>query len=171
MQRRKMIYTYIAAALVLEALLFGCGAKPAAKPSASASPSAESTPVSTSSPSPSPSPTPTVPPVGTVIDGWVVGIPAYVPRFSYGTIDRSQSKITEGSVGSLFALCITGVTKADLEAYAKTLETAGFTSALAEINTTYTMTASLDGDWTNATLVITLNEQTGVANYSLGVPV
>jgi hypothetical protein len=127
--------------------------------------------LATASAAPTPSPTPTAPPKGTVVDGWVVGIPGYVPRFSCGSIDHSQSKIVEGSVSSVFSVCFKGVDKAGVDAYAAALTGKGFVVATAEIGTTYTLTASLDGDWDTATLVITLTETDGVAYYVLGVPV
>jgi hypothetical protein len=173
----------IALAALLAVSSAGCVAKPAGtqasggkagtamSASSSAQHSAAEKPTTSPTALPTPSPTPTEPPVGTILDGWVVGIPDYVPRFAFGTIDRSQSKIVEGSVGSLFTLCFNGVTKTNLDGYATALKSAGFVVATGEINMTYTLTASLGGEWINATLVLTLNEGTGAAVYSLEVPV
>lgn len=143
-------------------------ASPSVKPSSSPSAAPSYSPAASPSPSPSPSPTP--PAVGTIVDGWVVGIPDYVPRFPCGTIDRDQSKILQGSAETVFTLCFRGVARADLDAYVTALKSAGFTAAAEEINATYTLTASLGGDWNKATLVITLFAD-GTATYSLDVSV
>lgn len=155
-------------------------AKPSATPAASAAATGSAAPASASptasasatpSPAPTPTPSPTDTPEGTIVDGWVVGIPDYVPKFGYGTLDKNQSKIVEGSVSSVFNLCFKSVGKKDLDAYAGTLKNSGYIVAVAEIGATYTLTASLDRDMDTATLVITLSEAEGVAVFTLGAPV
>jgi NADPH-dependent curcumin reductase CurA len=101
----------------------------------------------------------------------VYGIPDYVPKFTYGALDKSQSKIVEGSISSVFNLCFNGVIKTDLDAYAEVLKSKGFVVAIGEIGSTYTLTASLERDREIATLVITLAEAKGIAVFTLGAPV
>jgi hypothetical protein len=162
----------LAAAAAVALLLSGCSGGEAPEgehesASATASPSIPPTPT----PSPTPSPTPTRVPKGVMEGGWVTGIPDYVPKFEYGTLDRANSKIVEGSVSSVFNLCFRGVGKADVDAYCKKLEAAGYLAASAEIGNTYTLTASLERNHEIATLVVTLSEAEGVAIFTLGAPV
>lgn len=136
----------------------------------SAMPSAITATTHSPTPAPTPTPSPTETPKGDIIHGWVSGIPAYVPRFVYGEIDISQSKITEGSISTVFHLFIKGVEMADMDEYAIELKNAGYIVAVAELGNTYTLTASKDFGWNFVSLVITLAEGDGIAVYTLDVP-
>lgn len=187
---RQHKFTWIALLAAAILLLSGCGGGEAPKgtgasheataasgetagASESASSKASTTPSPSPSPSPSPtpSPTPTRTPKGITKDGWVTGIPDFVPKFTYGTIDIPNSKIVEGPVSSVFNLCFRGVTRENIDAYAKLLEAEGYTFASAEIGNTYLLTASLEKKRELATLVITLSLSEGIAIFTLGAPV
>jgi hypothetical protein len=162
---------YIVFSIILAASLAGCGGRQAAAsgiPEESATVSASA---AAATPSPNPTPKTTEPPKGTIVDGWIAGIPDYVPRFSYGSIDRRQSSIVEGSISTVFKLCYTGVLREDVDAYAGALRNKGFDVAAAEIGDTYTLIASKDFGWGAATLVITLDGAAGTAVYALEAPV
>jgi hypothetical protein len=122
-------------------------------------------------PAPTPATTSGEPSKGTLVDGWVTGIPDAVPKFSFGTIDRKQSSIIEGAFGTVFHLCYTGVHREDIDAYAQTLMQKGFAVAKGEIGDTYTLTASLKLDWGKVTLIVTLTDASGMATYALDAPV
>ena len=74
-------------------------------------------------------------------------------------------------MSSVFNLCYKGVTKENIDAYAKLLEEEGYTFASDEIGSTYLLTASLDRKRELATLVITLSLSEGIAIFTLGAPV
>lgn len=122
-------------------------------------------------PAPTPAPTPQETPKGQVHDGWVSGIPDYVPRFSCGMLDIKQCRIGEASINTVFQLCFTGVRRADIDGYHKALKAAGYAAAAVEIGDTYMLTASKDFGWNSVSLVITLTEADGVVTYALDAPV
>jgi hypothetical protein len=155
----------IAILLILTFIAAGCG-----KPAFAGNPSPSASPLSPT-PSPKPTPTPTEPPKGTLVNGWIAGIPEYVPRFPYGVIDRDDSSIVEGAFSTVFGLCFTGVQTGDLDAYAETLKGKGYKVAVEEIGETYTLTASLEFSWGKVTLVITVPNAGGTAAYALDAPV
>lgn len=153
---------FIVLPILLAALSTGCG-KPAVAVHASASP------MISASPAASPSPSPTELPVGTLVNGWIAGIPDYVPRFPYGKLDADQSKIVEESTSTVFDLSYSGVQQADVDAYASTLKGKGYTVAAEMIGDTYTLTASLQLINGRVALVLTLKG--GAATYALEAPV
>jgi hypothetical protein len=163
--------------ILLLSSLAGCSGKPAeaggtAAP-ASASPAAPS-PSAQASAQPAslqPEPSPTEMPKGTLVDGWVAGIPDDVPRFAYGSIDHDGSSITEGAFSTVFRLIYRDVRRQDVDAYAQALKLKGFDVAAGEIGDTYTLTASLKLEWGDITLIITLAERDGSAVYALDAPV
>lgn len=160
-----------AALLALCLPLAACGGPAGAAASASPAPSPSihaQTPAPT--PTPVPTPTPTEPPKGTLVDGWVAGIPDYVPKFISGAIDCERSKIDEGAFGSVFTLTFTGVKLADVEAYTATLRGAGYDTAAAQIGDTYTMIAVKDMGYGKVTIVMTLYGE-GEALLALEAPV
>lgn len=147
--------------LTVLAVAAGCGGAPAST-GPSPSPSA-------ATPSPEPTPTPTEAPLGTVVDGWVAGMPDYVPRFACGTLDIGASKAVEQSRSTIFSLRFTGVGQADVDAYAEALRGKGYAVAADMIGDTYTLTASLEFGWGRVALVLTLKD--GAAAYVLEAPV
>jgi hypothetical protein len=163
---------YIIALLSIAALLTGCAghgsatAAPGEKTGASKSISAGET---TKTAMPTPAPTST-PPKGTIVTGWVAGIPDYVPQFCYGSIQKETSVITEGRDSTMFSLSIRNVKKVDLDQYAAVLRKNGFSVAVADLNTVYTLTASLDSGNDTATLIVSLTTSNGTAFYSLATP-
>jgi hypothetical protein len=111
-----------------------------------------------------------VPIEGTVVDGWIAGIPGYVPRFACGTLDKSRSKITQGSISTAFVLCFTGVKQSDVDTYAALLQQQGYKAEAAQIGDLYTLTASLEFPYGIVTVVVTLDAG-GTATYALEAPV
>ncbi len=59
--------------------------------------------------------------------GWMDGIPATVPQFSYGTFDKEESSTFQAGPQLLYNLYYDEVAEADFEAYLASLEAAGFT--------------------------------------------
>jgi hypothetical protein len=171
LRENKSIRLYIVLSAVVILLFTGCGGAPASAENQTEPVSESASAAVSQTPTPIPTPTPTEPPKGTLVNGWIAGIPAYVPLFSSGSIDRDQSKITEGSISSVFDLYITGVRKQDMDAYSEKLEEAGYKVAAGEIGSTYTLIATKDMGYGKVTLVITLNEAEQTAQYTLEAPV
>jgi hypothetical protein len=175
---RRIVIALCAAPLIALLLLSSaCGGPAEAVSSGSPAPSASMetetetpAPIATPSPTPVPTPAPTEPPKGALVDGWVAGVPDYVPKFTYGTIDCERSKIDEGAFGSVFMLTYAGVKLADLETYAAALKGAGYDVAAAQIGDTYTLIATRDMGYGKVTIVVTLSGEGG-ALFALEAPV
>ena len=135
-------------------------------------PAASTVSSATPIPSPTPKPTPSPAPKGTVVNGWVVGIPANVPKFACGSLDTDASRIVvqEGRVSTVYSLCFRGVKTTDIDAYAAMLQRQGYDAAAGGIGASYTLTASLDGKQGSVTIVISLTQANGVAMATFGVP-
>ena len=123
------------------------------------------------SPSPTPTPAPTETPKGLLIGNWFASIPDYIPSFGYGELDTKQSSIKESYISTVYDLKFEGVVREDLDAYAGLLRQKGYKVALDQINETYTLTASLDLEWNQVSLVVTLHDSEDVAVYALDAPV
>jgi hypothetical protein len=93
-------------------LIAGCGQNPAAPPASSSSSAPAAAPASGEKPTAA----------GT--GGWMDGIPASIPPFTYGTYSTQSSKVEAGNQ-TMYSLYYEGVTKADVAAYLEKLKAAG----------------------------------------------